>query len=281
MAAFVRTSLVNNFKERPADSREWLLEAQGGDLKAVQRALRQPDFIVRGTTDGNTAVLNAGAAQSFLVNLTTEGVAFPSGFDRDILIEAHTRDETGPNYQLIQQTVRGGSDPTLVNGVRNMGPLVGGRCTFANSGTDIVAADSFGGFSVTLDEVATGRFAAAIPKARRVIVDSLAMAVVGTGSLAAAAAHASLNAINLATGVIELGIRLGDAATNVAPADTMQLHALFDVLPVESPELAIVTATSPDQVIVGALGQASENVEWLVNIYVGPLRKNAAAPASE
>jgi hypothetical protein len=283
MAAFVRTNIVNNFINRPLDARQWLSEALAGgsddSRKSLQHVLRQPDFIIEGTTDGNTAVLNAGAAQSYLINLTTEGlVAFPSGFDRDILIEAHTRDETGPNYQIIQQTVRGGSDPTLVNGVRNMGPLVGGRVTYATAAA--TAADSFGGFSITGAATATGRYAFAIPKARRALVDSLHHTIVGTGTLANLK-FPSINALTLSTGVGELGLRQMSDGTNVAPADTEQTVLLFDILPVESPELAIVTSTSPDQVIVGALGQASENVNWLVNIYVGPLRPNSAATNSD
>lgn len=272
MAAFVRTNFTNNYRNLPRGARQRLYEAWGpGDtngLKSLAQLLREPDFVIEGTTDTNTAALNAGAADSIQVNLSTEGVAFPTDTVRVIDIMSETRDGALRNYQWIRQFVLGGTNPTLIRGVQDMGPRSGGRCTFANSGTDIVAADAFGGFSVTLDETATGRFAAAIPTARRVIVESLHMAIVGTGSLAAAVAHAHLNAINLATGVIELGTRLGDAATALAPADTMELHARFSVLPVANPELAIVTTTTPDQVVVGAVGESGDVISWHTEVYI-------------
>jgi hypothetical protein len=286
VAAFVRTKFVNNFRNLPPDTRQLLIEAQGpGDtngLRSLAQVLRQPDFIIEGTTDSNTAVLNAGAAQSYMMKLVSEGgVQFQDGFDRDIEVKCWTRDESGLNFQHFKQTVRGGAtNPSLVNGVRNLCPNgVGGRCTFANSGTDIVAADAWGGFSVTLDATAPGRFAAAIPKARRVLAN-LQLGVIGTGN-GTDALVASLNAINLGTGVIELGIRAADDGANIAPADTMQLYASFDVLPVESPELVIETAATPDEVLVGALGQASENVTWLAHIYVGQPVANSASASSD
>ncbi len=286
MAAFVRTSFVNNYLNRPKDDPSRISLAvwptgglSGEGLKAQGALLRRPDFIITGTTDSNTAVLNAGAAQSYLVNLSDEGVAFPANFDRDIIIECWTRDETGPNYQKIQQTVRGSATaPAATGGVTNLSPKVGGLVTFS-SGTATAAA-AYNGFSITGAATATGRYAAAIPKARRVINTSGTIQVVGTGTLSGAGV-VSLNAITLATGVIEIGIRGGDDGANVAPADTEQMVIEFDVLPIESCELGFDTTTTPDEVLVGALGQASENVEWLVHVYVGELRSNVAATASE
>lgn len=284
MAAFVRKSLTNNFRETPPDARERLFLAQAGgsedSRKALQQLLLQPDFIITGTSDSNTAVLNAGAAQSYALKLVSEGgVSFPNNFDRDIIIEAFTRDETGLNYQKFKQTVRGGAtNPSLVNGVTSLGPKVGGRITFATAAA--TAADAYNGFSITSAATATGRYAAAIPKARRVIPTSLHVTLVGTGDLSAVATSMHLNALTLATGVIELGFREGLDA-NVAPGDTVQAVFEADVLPVESPELVIETAATPDEVLVGALGQASENVEWLIHVFVGPLRSNVAATASE
>jgi hypothetical protein len=283
MAAFVRTKFVNNYRNLDRDAGQHMFDAMAGGssdaVKSRNQILGRPDFIIEGTTDGNTAVLNAGAAQSFLMNLSGEGaVEFPTGFERDITVECWTEDETGPNYQKILQTVRGGSDPTLQYGVRNVGPKVGGRVTFATAAA--TAADAYGGFSITAAATATGRYAAAIPKARRVIPTTLHVTHVGTGDLSAVATSLHLNALTLATGVIELGFREGLDA-NVAPGDTAQAVVEFDVLPIESCELAIVTTTSPDQVIVGALGQANENVNWRAYITVGDLRRTTAATASE
>lgn len=282
MAAFVRTAFTSNHLSIDPDARQRLYDAMstGTDAgrKALQLLLQQPDFVIEGTTDSNTSVLNAGAAQSFAVNLTTEGVDFPNGFDRDVEVVAYTRDETGPNYQRIRQTVRGGTNPTLVNGVANLGPNVAGQVSFATAAA--TAAHSVGGFSITAAATATGRYAAAVPKFRRLITKRADVANVGTGDLTAVATTANLNASAGSTGVIELGIRAG-AQENVAPADTVLLDVAFDLLPVESPELVIVTSTTPDQVVVGALGQASENVIWRVHVFVGPLRPNAAAATSD
>lgn len=283
MTAFVRTKLINNYRALPPGANQRITEAvwpAGTDGKSAQSLLRQPDFIIEGTTDGNTAVLNAGAAQSYLVNLSGEGgVAFPAGFDRDIIVEAWTRDETGPNYQKFMQTVRGSATaPAVTGGVRNLGPKVGGRITFATAAA--TAADAYGGFSITAAATATGRYAAAIPKARRVIPTTLQVTLVGTGDLSAVATSMHLNALTLGTGVIELGFREGLDA-NVAPGDTVEAVFEADVLPVESCELVPATTPTPDEILVGALGQASENVEWLVHVYVGELRSNAAATASE
>jgi hypothetical protein len=285
MAAFVRTSFENNYRtlDRHATQRLGEAFAPGAkteNLQSLMQLLGQPDFIIKGTTDSNTAVLNAGAAQSFLMNLTTEGlVEFPNGFERDIEIECWTEDEAGTNYQKIKQTVRGGAvDPTIVNGVTNLSPKVGGRVTFATAAA--TAADAYNGFSITGAAAATGRYTAAIPKARRVLITSNTMQIVGTGTLSGAG-KVDLNSITLATGVIQLGIRGGDDGAEVAPADTEQMVVEFDVLPVESPELAIVTTTTPDQVLVGALGQANENVNWEAHIRVGHLRRTTVATASE
>lgn len=293
MAAFVRTEFISNYRNLPRDARQRLSEAQGAGLGAnyqsLQQLLRRPDFIVKGTTDSNTAVLNSNNPQSYLVNLSDDtddvgndvAVEFPAGYERDILIECWTEDETGPNYQKIKQCVRNTAGTfSLVGGVENVGPRVGGQCTFANSGTDIVAAHALGGFSVTLDATATGRFAAAIPKARRAILETLNLTVLGTGTLANLI-HPGLNAITLATGVIEIGTRQMSDGANAVPADTNVLNVLFDVLPIESPELVIATGPAPDNILVGALGQANENVIWTAHIWVGELRSITAAPASE
>ncbi len=285
MAAFVRTSFTNNYRGLSAGSPQMISEAVwptgAGDngLKSQQKLLRQPDFIIAGTTDSNTAVLNAGAAQSFLVNLSDEGVSFPADTDRDIVIECWTRDETGPNYQKIRQTVRGSATaPAAFGGVVNLGPDVAGQVTFATAAA--TAAHAVGGFTITAAATATGRYAAAVPKFRRLITKRCDLALVGTGDLTAVGTTANLNAAAGSTGVLELGVRAG-AQEGVAPADTLILDVAFDLLPVESCELGFDTTTTPDEVLVGALGQASENVTWLCHVYVGELRSNAAAASSD
>lgn len=284
MTAFVRTSFANNFINRvKLGDKSRLFEAMApghaNQEKAINQLFRLPDFVIAGTTDDDTAVLNAGAAQSYLVNLSSEGVTFPAGYDRDIVIECWTQDEATRNYQKIKQTVRGSATaPTLINGVANIGPDVGGQVTFATAAA--TAAHAIGGFSITSAATATGRYAAAVPKFRRLITKACNLSNVGTGDLTAVGTTANLNASTGSTGVIELGIRAG-AQENVAPADTVKLDVAFDLLPVESCELAVDTVETPDEILVGALGQTDENVIWLAHVYVGELYPSALATASE
>lgn len=277
MAAFVRTGLTSNFIDRPNDARQWLGDATAGgsedSRKAFNKVMRNPDFVITGTTDSNTAVLNAGAAQSYALKLVSEGkVSFPNGFDRNIDIVCYTKDTSGLNFQSFRQTVRGGAtNPTLVNGVSNLGPNSGGRITFATAAA--TAADAYNGFSITSVATAAGRYAAALPKARRVILENLNLSEISTATLADRK-QINLNAIALSTGVIEIGLRKMSDGTNVAPADTDVLYVEFDVLPVESPELVIETAATPDEVLIGALGQSATAITWTIEVYVGPLRPN-------
>jgi hypothetical protein len=273
MTAFVRTSFTNNYRNLDPAARQHLLDAFTGrtanaDKSLARNVLGQPDFVIVGTTDDNTAALNAGASQSPMLNFATEtDVTFDNNFDRDIDIIAYTQDETDRNFQWIRQTVRGGSvNPSLVGGVKNCGPEVGGQVTFATAAA--TAAHSYGGFSITGAATATGRYAALIPKFRRLITKAVNLVNVGTGDLTAVGTTANLNASTGSTGVIELGIRAG-AQENVAPADTVKLDVAFDLLPVESCELAVATTPTPDQIIIGGVGQSSENVKWTVFVYVG------------
>ena len=99
--------------------------------------------------------------------------------------------------------------------------------------------------------------------------------MVTTGDLTAIGTTANLNAGTASSGVIELGIRAG-AQENVAPADTLVLDVLFDLLPIANPELAIVTTTTPDQVVVGAVGESSDVITWYTRIFI-----SEAMPSTE
>lgn len=270
MAVFARTRLVNNWidREKVHDSkrlRDALYEGGSDGAKSLSNIMGVPDFIIEGTTDTNTAALDTGAANSIQVNLSTEGVTFPTDTVRMIDIMCETRDGALRNFQHIRQFVLGGANPTLVRGVQNMGPSVGGQVTFATAAA--TAAHAFGDFTITSAATATGRYAAAVPGWRRLITKACNLSLVGTGDLTAVGTTANLNAGTASSGVIELGIRAG-AQENVAPADTVVLDVLFDHLPIANPELAVVTTTSPDQIVVGAVGESSDVVSWYTRVFI-------------
>ena len=270
MAVFARTRLVNNWidREKVHDSKrlkDALYEGGAEGFKALSNMFGVPDFIIEGTTDTNTAALDTGAANSIQVNLTTEGVTFPTDTVRMIDVMCETRDGAQRNFQHIRQWVLGGTNPTLIRGVQNMGPDVGGQVTFSSASA--TAAHAFGDFTITAAATATGRYAAAVPGWRRLITKAVNLAMVTTGDLTAIGTTANLNAGTASSGVIELGIRAG-AQENVAPADTVVLDVLFDLLPIANPELAIVTTTTPDQVIVGAVGESSDVITWYTRVFI-------------
>lgn len=295
MAAFVRTSFLSNYRRLPRDARQRLGEAmapgEGPNLQSLQQLLGRPDFLVEGTTDSNTAVLNSNNPQSYLINLSDDeddlgnpvSVEFPAGYERDITIECWTEDEDGPNYQKIRQTVRNTAGTfSLQYGVQILHPDALMQVNFATAAA--AAGFASGGLAVTEAAVATGRYAWSSPKARTLIVKG-AHLVADDTTIATGAREAIITDLVRATGVHEFGVVEATNSTAVpafvAPGDADQVHLAVSLLPIESPELAIATGTTPDNILVGALGQTSENVHWKAHVWVGELRPIAATANSD
>lgn len=276
MAVFVRTNLVNNYLDRvKSGDAKRLKDALNGDAgddsrKSVSQILGAADFVITGTTDSNDAALNTGAANSIALNLSTEGgVSFPSGFSRDIRIVS-VSSYTGPvrTFQSFTQRVIGGTDPTLdANlGQLNNQPLASAFLTFSSGTPTNTASNMTGGLSFTSAQDSTGLYSFAFPKARR--------ANFTTGfdyngqTIATAATHMEPTSINLAAGTGKL--RTIGAATPALVNPVSSFGWLMgDILPVEDPSLAIVTTTTPDQVIVGAVGISATAITWNIFVQVG------------
>lgn len=276
MAVFARTFFANNYIDRvkQGDTKRFK-DAMNGDgtesLAAVNQILRNPDFVIKGTTDTNTAALSAGAASSIQVNLSTEGVSFPANTVRRIDILTETRDGALRNFQHIQQWVLGGTDPTLIRGVLNMLPPARLEVTFSSAAA--TAANTQGGMTVTSAATATGRYAAAFPLSRRAIPTGIGL--ITDTTIATTPLWAAFSALSATAGTLEAMIIEATTSTAVpqllAPLDTDRLFIGLDILPVANPELAIVTTTSPDQVVVGAVGESGDVITWHTEVYVSQL----------
>ena len=127
MAAIVVTETVRNYradleKRSPQRLAEavWPTSGQSGaGLKAQQTVLGEPDFIVYGTTDTNTADSDA-------INLSDEGVTFPDGHARMIWVRAYVADDNGMGVVEAKAIVDGGTTPIVVQDAASADPLVSG-----------------------------------------------------------------------------------------------------------------------------------------------------------
>ena len=114
MAAIVVSSVVNNYLPLPKDSPTRISMAVwptgGPDAETCRRAqmglLGQPDFIVHGLTDTDTADSDA-------INLSDYGVTFPDGTQREITVKARVADNDGQGLLICRAVVDGGATPII------------------------------------------------------------------------------------------------------------------------------------------------------------------------
>lgn len=276
MAVAANIKVERRWVDRDKVSRKNLYDALAGGSTAADAGLanvfNSADFIIRATTDSNDAALSTGAANSVILNLTTEGVTFPSGWARDIRIRSNSQ-YTGPvrAVQDFTQRVIGGTDPTLDTtiGQRNNGGPASAFLTFsAASPPTNTASNVSGGLTFTSAQDSTGLYSFAFPKARRAnfttSFDHNAQTI-GTG-----ATHMELTSVSASAGTGKL--RTIGAATPALVNPTSSFGWIMgDILPVEDPSLAIVTTTTPDQVVVGCVGISATAITWVVEVFVSDL----------
>lgn len=153
MAAIVVTRTQDNFstlaKDNPSRISESVWPLGGASAtngaKCQQGLLGQPDFVVYGTTDTNTADSDA-------INLSDNGVSFPANTLREITVVAYVGDGSAVKKITAAALIIGGSTPAI-----------GGEAQDAPSTTganDSVTTASYGGaltisidFEVVSDEV--------------------------------------------------------------------------------------------------------------------------------
>jgi hypothetical protein len=154
MAAIVVTRTENNFialgKDSPARISQavWPTGGNTGDdgRKCQQGLLGQPDFIVYGTTDTNTADSDA-------INLSDNGVTFPANTIREITVVAYAGDGTAVRKITAAALVIGGSTPAFAGeaqDVPSVGAVTSDSVTTASYGAaPVITID----FEVVSDEV--------------------------------------------------------------------------------------------------------------------------------
>lgn len=279
MAAFVRTGdIVNNYIDRvKAGDAKRYKDALYGDStesqKAVNQILGQPDFIVRGTTDSNTA-----AASSSVISLNDNGVSFPANTTRDILVQVVA--QNGANrYSFTTRTrILGGSDPTIAGPERYTTDCVARYVATTDGSTTSV--------EVTAECIAPEWWDGAAPVGGAFSGGAATVQWLGTNSpsrfLTPLTVQNNLTAAATAenfVGMIQQTISLTNSTTVLAGVDITGTEAVgigagrieatvFITPPVHAPVL-IDTVSAPDEVFIGALGISSDVVTWTFRIFVG------------
>lgn len=241
---------------------------------ALRRLYGRPTFEIFGTTDTNTA-----AASSPVISLSDNGVYLLANTYRDIEVETLAFNGANRFKWRTRQRVRGGSEVTLE-----------GPQQFLTECMALVEATTDG--STTSVETTNCRAPAwwdgATPLIGAFSTGQATISWLGAnnpvGSLVPIGAnHAPTTpgtvandkfvlqaAVSLANGTSQMNTIGGttDFALGLA-AGTVQATA-FITPPVDAPVL-IDTASSPDEVFIGALGLSSDVVTWQIKVFVGEL----------
>jgi len=277
MAAFVATNTIRRYVDRDKrDDVKRLKDAlyEGGDvgLASLGQIYQLPDFVIEGTTDSNTA-----AASSPVISLSDEGVKFPANTHRDIVVETWAANGSNVWRYRTRQRVLGGTDPTL------KGPL-----EFETECTVYYGMTTSDGTITTEDAtscIASAWWDGASPVAGSVASNTLTIQWLGTNSpvsniipgfvnnLDAAAAagdsrvyqHGNVSLTNGTTDVFVSDVATPTAA-NFSNGSIVRVSAR--IFPVIQSPVIIDTASTPDEVWIGALGITSDLVTWRIRVWV-------------
>lgn len=255
---------------------ENLIAALSYDRTALSRLFGKAHRRVTFTTDSNTA-----AASSPVLSLSDEGFLFPANTERLVTVSVMAANGDNRYNFVTQQRVLGGTDPTL-KGPEEFLTSCEARLVTAlgSSGTTTTetaalckapawwdgAAPAVGVFSSGL---ATAYFLGgtgtpALPS--RAIIPLGAEFSHATSSIANSRVVAMHNPA-IAASSIDLAI--ADLAVPGASSADGTLVARALVLPPVHCPVLIDTVSTPDEVILGALGISSDVVTWIVDVIVG------------
>lgn len=277
MAAFVTTNTIRRYIDRDRrDDLKRLKDAlyEGGTdgFKSINGLLNLPDFVIEGTTDSNTA-----AASSPVISLSDEGVTFPANTYRDIEVETWAANGSNCYRFRTRQRVLGGTDPTL------KGPEE--FLTYCEAFYGFTTSD---GTTTTEDAtacIAPAWWDGASPVAGNVSSNAITIQWLGTNSpvrlllpgsvnnfdAAAIAADARVYQHgNISTTNGTSDIFVSDVATPTAanwPNGSVVRARAYLLPPVQSPVI-IDTASTPDEVWIGALGLSADVVTWRIRVFV-------------
>lgn len=280
MAAFVATNTIRRYLDRDKrDDMRRLKDAlyEGGTtgFASLNQIYQLPDFIIEGTTDSNTA-----AASSPVISLSDEGVSFPADTYRDIEVETWAANGSNCYRFKTRQRILGGTNPTA------KGPeefLTDCRAFYGFTTAD--------GTTTTEDAtscVAPAWWDGASPVAGNVASNAVTIQWLGTNAPARLIFPGTVNAFDAAavTGdsrVYQHGnvsttngtsdVFVSDVATPTAAnwpnGSVVRVQATL-MPPVHSPVI-IDTASTPDEVWIGALGLSSDVVTWRIRVFVSDL----------
>lgn len=278
MAAFVQTNLVRNYLDRnKLNDIKRFKDATNGDstesLKAASQILGNPDFIIEGTTDSNTA-----AASSPVISLSDEGVTFPANTYRDIVVETWAANGSNCFRFRTRQRILGGTNPTSKGPLEfeteveaHYGFTTADGTTTTEDAASCIGPAWFDGASPVAGNVASNAvtiswLGAALP------VTNILPGVVNAFDAAAVTADSRVyqhGNISLTNGTSDVFV--SDVATPTAAnwPNGSVVRVSAKVFPVVQAPVIIDTASTPDEVWIGALGISSDVVTWVIKVFVG------------
>lgn len=257
-----------------------MVSAMGYDRDQLSRIFGKAHRRIECTTDDNTA-----AASSPIISLSDEGFSFPSNTLRKVTVSVLAANGANRFNYVAEQWILGGANPTLYGPeeiITNCDAIL--STVLGSSGTTTTetaalckapawwdgAAPAIGAFTSGL---ATAYFlggtgSPALPC--RAIIPRGATFSHATSSIANTRVVGMHNPA-VADSSIQLAI--ADLATPSASAADGTLTAWARVLPPVHAPVLIDTASTPDEVFIGALGLSSDAVAWIVDVFVGdPIR---------
>jgi len=212
-----------------------------------------------------------------VISLSDEGVKFPANTYRDIVVETWAANGSNCFRYKTRQRVLGGTDPTL------KGPL-----EFETECTAYYGFTTSDGTTTTEDAtscIGPAWWDGASPVAGNIASNTLTISWLGAASAvsnilpgwvnaldaAAAAAdarsyqHGNVNTTNGSTDVFVVDVATPTAA-NFPNGSIVRVSAR--VFPVVQSPVIIDTASTPDEVWIGALGISSDLVTWRIRVWV-------------
>lgn len=248
---------------------------------AQAEILQKPDFVaeVQATTD--TSNLQA-------VDLTDEGVTFPSRTFRDITLKSWVLTDNDTYYAETVETVMGGTTPKLLGQklVKAWSEQNGtvydlGRVHFAatiTALTTITTIYASKGWETCLGDISSGLAALAVPQNRFILnkgctLDATVISATTSGVLVAIN-YTNLDGLGAGTDGVKF-LAEGQATTDIiasSPKVGSRIDLAFEVWPPFNHRLVMNSNNVEVQVTATDANINDDNLRHVVEVYVGPAR---------
>jgi hypothetical protein len=278
MTAFAATRTLRRYIDRDKrDDVKRLKDAlyEGGTvgMQALGQIYQLPDFVCEGTTDSNTA-----AASSPVISLSDEGVSFAANTYRDIIVETFAANGSNCYRFKTMQRILGGADPTskgpeqfLTDCWAHYGFTTSDGTTTTEDATACIAPAWWDGASPVAGDVSSNKITIqwlGTNSPVRVLLPGDvqnfdAAAIVGDSRVYQ---HGNVSLTNGTSDVTVSDNAATPALANWTSGSVVRINAKI-LPPVWTPVL-IDTASSPDEVFIGAQGISSDLVTWVIRIWV-------------